>query len=231
MTTQRELIFRRCPGCGEQFPDHRRSVVWCSGDCRMLTKQADRSCGFCGEKNPGGIDAQLLSRITGVQDTTFRDAHLECRRRSLEEHGRVLQCDCPRCARQRGDEPARRTLPRTKDRDKRRNFGYRKHLVAILERDKGICQICNVPVDRTAAPNDPFYPHLDHVLKAVDGGADEPENLRLTHRWCNLERELIGIRLVSELEVGERFRARFASRIDELETPKRQDGDTPAGHV
>jgi hypothetical protein len=56
---------------------------------------------------------------------------------------------------------------------------------AIWERDRGVCQICHLPVERTEAS-------LDHILPLSLGGTHEPRNVRLTHRACNSRRQASG---------------------------------------
>lgn len=59
---------------------------------------------------------------------------------------------------------------------------------AVWERDGGICGLCSLPVpfDRTM--------HADHILLKSMGGSDALENLRTTHRACNLRRNDEGAR-------------------------------------
>ena len=60
----------------------------------------------------------------------------------------------------------------------------------VIDRDRNICQICNeiVPSDLTD-PNDPMYPHIDHIVGLSYGGSNLFSNVRLTHRQCNLTRK------------------------------------------
>lgn len=55
----------------------------------------------------------------------------------------------------------------------------------IIKRDKGICQICGLPVyDYDDAPKR-LKPEIDHIVPISAGGADKADNLRLTHAFCN----------------------------------------------
>ncbi len=62
-------------------------------------------------------------------------------------------------------------------------------LVALFERDKGICYLCRKAVD-------PGSWHADHVVPLSRGGDHSMANLRVTHPHCNSRK---GSRLVSEL--------------------------------
>jgi 5-methylcytosine-specific restriction endonuclease McrA len=60
--------------------------------------------------------------------------------------------------------------------------------LAIYHRDGYRCQLCGDPVDMCAEPNEPKAATLDHIIPRARGGADEPDNLRLAHRECNVQR-------------------------------------------
>jgi len=78
---------------------------------------------------------------------------------------------------------------------KRKTINYRLRN-RIIERDKGICQICFMPVDMTWTMRGNRFRvrfHLDHIIPFKDGGPDTFDNLRLTHIRCNLGRKLHGM--------------------------------------
>lgn len=51
----------------------------------------------------------------------------------------------------------------------------------VLARDGGTCAVCR----KAVAPVDV---HLDHHIPVAHGGTEEPDNLRVTHARCNLEK-------------------------------------------
>ncbi|NBT47133.1 MAG: HNH endonuclease [Actinobacteria bacterium] len=59
----------------------------------------------------------------------------------------------------------------------------------VWDRDGGICQLCFeiVPID-LVNHNDPMYPNIDHIVGITKGGTNKFDNVRLTHRKCNLGR-------------------------------------------
>lgn len=62
---------------------------------------------------------------------------------------------------------------------KRWTSKYRKARAIVLERDAGICHICNEPGADTA----------DHLVPLSKGGdANSPLNMRAAHRGCNSRR-------------------------------------------
>jgi 5-methylcytosine-specific restriction endonuclease McrA len=60
---------------------------------------------------------------------------------------------------------------------------------AIIERDRSVCGICGEAV----APKDI---HLDHIVPLFLGGTHTAENLRVTHRLCNLSRKRVNDELL-----------------------------------
>lgn len=62
---------------------------------------------------------------------------------------------------------------------------------AIYERDKGICHLCNAPIDPIAPLNEvkSKAPSLDHVTPVSKGGSDYPSNLKTAHISCNKSRK------------------------------------------
>lgn len=55
----------------------------------------------------------------------------------------------------------------------------------VYERDGYVCLICNEPTDRHSHYLSDWHPSLDHVTPRSKGGADDEDNLRTAHRWCN----------------------------------------------
>lgn len=50
---------------------------------------------------------------------------------------------------------------------------------SIYQRDNGVCQICGEPVEFCEF-------HIDHIIPISRGGADEINNIQVSHRWCNI---------------------------------------------
>ncbi|MGZ0711303.1 HNH endonuclease (plasmid) [Coraliomargarita sp. W4R53] len=208
----------QCPGCTEAFPSHRRSVVWCSSDCRILTQLARLGdCAVCGAKDPDQImffftpEARADSARQGER---FAGAHTECRREALADSGRKLQCNCARCKRIRGEPKTQRGRAVGEPRAPR-SKSHLLHLGAIVKRDQEMCQICHVPVDRSATPSDPFAGTLDHIVRVSDEGNDDIDNLRLAHRWCNLAREG-NPWWADDATIAKRVRLTFPERVEQL---------------
>jgi 5-methylcytosine-specific restriction endonuclease McrA len=138
-----------------------------------------------------GPAERFLAHVTGEWEaisTAFAIEHEGCRRKVIDESGRPVGCGCSRCRQARGDAPPRMRLTRPpKTRDVTPEFQRNRPIV--LERDGWVCQICDIAIDRNALPFDDRAPAVDHIVRVTDGGGDELDNLRATHRWCNLRRE------------------------------------------
>ena len=61
----------------------------------------------------------------------------------------------------------------------------------VFARDGYVCQICNRPTSLIHDPLDDLSPEIDHIVPVYDGGASVFENLRVAHRVCNRDRNLI----------------------------------------
>lgn len=61
----------------------------------------------------------------------------------------------------------------------------------IGERDLWRCGICLDPVDPRVRPPDPRAPSLDHVKAVWAGGTHTRDNVRITHLFCNMDRNYI----------------------------------------
>lgn len=188
----RPLTASRCGGCGVEYPTHLRNRKYCVNECRLayLAARSGR-CHGCLEEIALSCDEQFVARVRGEWEavsTAFAALHEGCRRKIIDESGRPVGCGCSRCKRARGDAaPRLRLAPQARSRDVTPQFQWNRPIV--LERDAWVCQICYIPINREALPFDDRAPAVDHIVRVTDGGSDELDNLRATHRWCNLRRE------------------------------------------
>lgn len=61
-------------------------------------------------------------------------------------------------------------------------------LARLIKRQKGICQICGKPVDKTDREGWKIgnnYPTLDHIIPIAMGGSHTWDNVQLAHMICN----------------------------------------------
>jgi 5-methylcytosine-specific restriction endonuclease McrA len=57
--------------------------------------------------------------------------------------------------------------------------------LAVFERDRWICGICQTLVDPTLGRHHRLGPTIDHIVPISAGGVDGPDNVQLAHRSCN----------------------------------------------
>ena len=62
---------------------------------------------------------------------------------------------------------------------------WRKHALAVHERDQWTCQLCGTPTLREWVKGDMRSPTLDHIMPRSLGGSDDIANLRTAHWLCN----------------------------------------------
>lgn len=170
-----------CKGCAVEFESHHRGRDYCSTICKVMRRAAAARLGTC-----WGCDAAYWPGPyeAGQSRPDFTKAHEACRRNLLDEKGRPDDCLCGECKSRKGITTALTVPPSARRR--RAASRHSKHRKFVLTRDNYVCQICGLPTDPGARPNDDRYPTLDHISSiAAYGGGDEPENLRTAHRWCN----------------------------------------------
>lgn len=61
---------------------------------------------------------------------------------------------------------------------------YERHEIIARDSVNGVlyCKACNEPIEKLADL------HIDHIVPISEGGKDCKENVRSTHKWCNLNR-------------------------------------------
>jgi hypothetical protein len=103
---------------------------------------------------------------------------------------------CPLCATTVGRPPGRSAAKRQQDqrrREQMRAAGPRESftIAEIGERDHWICGLCQDAerlVDASRDAPRALSPSIDHIVAISRGGADTRVNVRITHLWCNTER-------------------------------------------
>lgn len=89
---------------------------------------------------------------------------------------------------QRRQRDAKRNVVREQNRRRKALIAVKVSYDAVYERDRGVCYLCLRPVVRGSGL------HFDHVVPLAAGGVHTAENIRPTHRVCNLRK---GTRIVS----------------------------------
>lgn len=191
---------RACAHCAAVFMPKRYDATYCSRECGWRHRSAQLvphpvGCAVC--KAP-------FSALKGRN--TCSDA---CRMVSFKRSwAKVRSAPTPRPCRDCGAATTRHAnsaagplceaciAVRRRDRNRRKNTRRRgvptpMRRIGVYElarRDGWRCHLCARRVsDRFVAPH-PKSPTADHLIPVVDGGTDEPENLRLAHLGCNSRR-------------------------------------------
>lgn len=147
-----------------------------------------RSCSRCGiEFTPsGGADIKCHA----CRDTYEPTGQLaECIICGIE-YRRVRGGGC--CSSECSAE-AKRERYRRKNRarrTKRKPGTYTLH--GLAERDGRTCHICGGKVDMRLSGMHPKGATIDHLVPLSAGGLDEPTNVALAHRKCNVDRGVGG---------------------------------------
>jgi hypothetical protein len=187
----RTLHTTDCRGCGAPFPHHNRSKAYCSPSCRLvyLYAQSGRCVGCKANESQLVVYTSIQVKLDAeASRQDFAAAHLACRRKMVDELGPPRICDCKFCTTEAGLPPAISLYSRSSPSKSSRTDNYRKLGPEVYERDAWTCQICYLRILPDVHPSDDLYPNLDHIVAVADGGDDSIDNLRATHRWCNIMR-------------------------------------------
>jgi hypothetical protein len=179
-----------CETCGDQHQSARPDGRFCSDDCKGVAYRIENR-----------RTSRELVHVGPPAPVTWLPAKHPAMRHTPTRKPRVWYAgNCAWCGDSFTDwQPASRYCSplcgrRASRSHSRKRKGYPKLCLTQVERiniyvrDAWTCQLCLDPVDSdlmSTAPNDDWAPSLDHIVTRVSGGSDEPDNLRLAHRWCN----------------------------------------------
>lgn len=169
-----------CACCGGPLPA--RARVYCSPDCRLA------------------INAARL-RARYQVDPVWAEG--------IRAKARVTRRSCFDCGTDLGPKTDRSTGPRwcdvcraarLKNTNRRKNvkrrgarIGIKYTLNEIGDRDGWKCHLCCRRIDQTLPGTHDRGPTIDHLLPIADGGVDEPSNVAVAHRACNVKRRHRGV--------------------------------------
>ena len=161
-----------CLSCGQTFARSRRDQRFCSQFCGDVAR---------GQRMP----AALPLRVCALSDCEAEFQPLSAKQRCCSEtHAKRLW---------------NRENPEPWNDRRRDNYHRRKALKAgsatgrpvrlaeIRERDGNRCHLCRKTVPDRLWPH-PLSPSLDHVIPLSKGGPHDPDNVRLAHLRCNVEK-------------------------------------------
>lgn len=150
-----------CRVCGGAVAGRARR--FCSDECR--NEQARRAARdrFVSVRDTSPVETKTCAHCGDAFDVNYHAARrIFCSARCLRLHGKANRRDRIRDVRV---APVRRA--------------------EIIERDRGLCQLCGDPVALEQRVPHPLAPTLDHVVPLARGGTHEPANVQLAHFICN----------------------------------------------
>lgn len=200
-----------CRGCGAALPPMKRpgrERIWCSAACRGRTRRREqghwtraeagrRACLHCSELfTPRTAKHAFCSDRCGWLYRARR------RPKSADwaagrQPERVLPCmGCGEDTVTRGSrvccefcrEESKRSSNRRKNVKRRgARVGIKFTVTEIGDRDGWRCVRCRRKVDSTLPGTHRRGPTIDHLVPVSAGGVDEPSNVAIAHRSCNLK--------------------------------------------
>lgn len=158
--------------------------------CRVSVPRLDitRSCEACGSTftvRHRAIPSRACSVACGAKLRQYSsgpcvDCGQQTERQATQEGRLCVACALDRRrAYFRAKNAVRRGVPRP---------SRRLSIIELGTRDAWKCHLCRRRVDPRFRSPHPKSPTFDHLVPVADGGNDEPENLRLAHRDCNVRR-------------------------------------------
>ena len=174
--------FRTCATCGADMPIRLGTRKYCTKTCNPRTAKVviPAPCVVCGTVvEPGSGRRKHCSGACQALDSFHHQAP------------RPRTKDCVACgveidllARGKGGK-RRRVDTKLCTPCKRQVHKHDMTVGQLAKRDGLACGICGEDVNLDARHPDPFRPSIDHRKPRSLGGDNSPENLALTHLWCN----------------------------------------------
>lgn len=202
-----KLKEKKCKFCKELFMNTRKNTSYCSIDCRQKHNELNRIsvqliCAECKESfTAKKKDAKYCSKkCKNTNPKLYNHMCAWCWKPFESTNSKQTFCSTT-CSGYNQRETRRNSnvfnLPERIYTSKKRRDWYiaRKRISAnwveyvdikvLIERDKGICQICFKSVNLDV----PYYhkeaPTKDHIIAKALGGAHSYANCQLAHRSCN----------------------------------------------
>jgi 5-methylcytosine-specific restriction endonuclease McrA len=171
---------KRCPGCDtekarESFHKNRAQPSGLASECK--------ACSSARRKRKQLEDPEYVAK-NRARAKRFYDANREER----IEKAHAYYHSAPQ---ELKDEWKRRQNERRRQQDRREEW-QRRHarkmaatveevdFAIVLERDAGICYLCEAPISGT--------PHFDHIIALCQGGEHSYANIAATHPFCNMSK-------------------------------------------
>lgn len=175
----KEKIFytRKCEWCGKEFSTEISKQKYCSHECRYEANKKQHRDAWAQKFIPR---THVCKECGTVFTTKCKDMHsVFCCKSCAEKHERRIEHQ---------SERHRKYMIKYKDlRDKqiRDNFVEKVSYNSIYKRDRGICQICGLPVVYDKHADNNWSGTIDHIIPVSLNGEHSMKNCQLAHRLCN----------------------------------------------
>lgn len=187
-----------CPACGKLFLSW-ANRIFCSMECRSThtRKRSSPHCLRCSKPIPPQADRGAPRKY--CSRNCAKIARYRMRRGSaitVLEHG-TSEHTCQVCEKLFwGNVQAKFCSRACSDKIFRCRRQMRKlslfiedvSITVLIKRDRGVCQLCNGPVNLKAKWPHPDSPSIDHVIPLVRRGEHGYHNTQLAHLGCNLRK-------------------------------------------
>lgn len=185
--------YKTCGICGNTFEATHNAQKYCSNECSLESLKRMQQQWYA--KN-----ADRVKKKQREYNKQYRATHREQTLEYAKQYRQTLRCK----------EIKRRSEHKRRAQRAKTNVGNWTSS-EVFERDKGICQICKLPVcDVEDAPKR-LRAQYDHIIPLSKGGDDVLDNVQLTHMFCN---EHKGAKYMSEIDM-ERCRNIISKELEE----------------
>jgi 5-methylcytosine-specific restriction endonuclease McrA len=177
---ERKIILTICDICGNMFEAGNNRAMYCSSRCKHKSdkindriKKFQKECVHCKAPFETTNKSQKYCSTncyTIVMRETSQAAAIERAKNDVPRH--IFPSK-----RAREEYRRRRRI--------RENWVEHVDLAVLIERDKGICQLCSRSVWIEAPHNHPLEPTNDHRIALSKGGEHSYANCQLACRECN----------------------------------------------
>lgn len=168
---------RTCEWCGTTFESNNPNKKYCSDDCcykgRLKLKRDQWGKAY--------IPRTYVCKECGTEFTT------ECG----DTHSVFCCQSCAETYERRQEHQTERHKSYMREAKKKRERQLKAQFVSevsydtLYKRDKGICQICGLPVHPDKGCDNSWDGTIDHIIPLSVGGKHALDNCQLSHRICN----------------------------------------------
>lgn len=178
--SERKTYLLICEECGNVFEGRKSNAKFCKKQCRDISnrrheKKIQKICERCNEPFK-----------TSTTNKSQKYCSTNCYTIVMRETSQAAAIERAKNDVPRHIFPSKRAREEYRRRQRiKQNWVEHVDLAVLIERDKGICQLCSRPVWIEAPHNHPLEPTNDHRIALSKGGEHSYSNCQLACRECN----------------------------------------------